>query len=105
MGTVGPVVEVVSVAPLGRYDARLGIAVTLNPARAIAAAATKELAYRLGLFKSAADETRYDRSRFVELSAGVYPTAAPEVLRLAELWHFWLFSFDDRPHEEDGALP
>jgi hypothetical protein len=96
--------ELASVASLGSYELRLGVGVSLNPALATAAEATKELAFRLGLFASAADEARYHRSRFVELSAGAYPTAAPEVLRLAELWHFWLFSFDDRTDERDGDL-
>lgn len=91
-------------SPLGRYDARLGVEAAQNPAHALAAAATKEVAFRLGLFADAAAEERYDRARFVELSAGAYPTASPEVLRLAELWHFWLFSFDDRTDERDGDL-
>jgi hypothetical protein len=93
-----------SVAPLGRYDLRLGVQVGSNPTHPLAAAATVEVAWRLGLFAKPEDEQRYHRSRFVHLSASAYPTAAPEVLRLAELWHFWLFSFDDRTDERHGDL-
>jgi hypothetical protein len=92
------------VAPLGRFDLRLGVQVGMNPMYPLAAAATVELAWRLGLFVGRDDEQRYHRYRFAELTGSCYPTASAAVLRAADLWHFWLWSFDDRTDERHGDL-
>lgn len=65
---------------------------------------TLSRAQELGLLAGAAGLARYRASRFSELTATAYPRASAEVLQIANDWHYWLWSFDDRTDVRGGDL-
>ncbi|HRI67164.1 MAG TPA: hypothetical protein PK156_23130 [Polyangium sp.] len=65
---------------------------------------TLQLAQRLGLLTGPVELARYHASRFTELTATAYPQASAKVLQVANLWHYWLWSFDDRTDVRSGDL-
>ncbi|MBK9260788.1 MAG: hypothetical protein IPM54_13335 [Polyangiaceae bacterium] len=65
---------------------------------------TLSRAQELGLLSGAAGLARYRASRFSELTATAYPNASADVLQIANDWHYWLWSFDDRTDVRGGDL-
>jgi hypothetical protein len=61
-------------------------------------------AQELGLLAGPTGLARYRASRFTELTATAYPSASAAVLRIANDWHYWLWSFDDRTDVRGGDL-
>lgn len=81
---------------LARTCEALQVAPRSNPHAEAADRRTLARAQERGLIKDPASLARYRASRFTELTASAYPEASAAVLYVANDWHYWLWSFDDR---------
>lgn len=81
---------------LGRTCDALQVERRRSPHAEAADRRTLARAQELGLVCGPAELARYRASRFTELTATAYSEATAAVLQVANDWHFWLWSFDDR---------
>lgn len=96
--------EPIGLCALDRTCSDLQVALSRNPHLYAADQRTRVRAQELGLLQGAAGLARYSASRFTELTATSYPHASAAVLLIANDWHYWLWSFDDRTDIRGGDL-
>lgn len=96
--------EPIGLCALDRTCSDLQVTLSRNPHLYAADQRTQVRAQELGLLQGAAGLARYRASRFTELTATSYPHASAAVLQIANDWHYWLWSFDDRTDIRGGDL-
>lgn len=96
--------EPIGLCALERTCSDLQVAPRKNPHHEAADHRTQVRAQELGLLQGSAGLARYRASRFTELTATSYPQASAAVLQIANDWHYWLWSFDDRTDIRGGDL-
>ena len=94
----------IALCALDRTCSDLQVAPQKNPHHDAADHQTQVRAQELGLLHGETGRARYRASRFTELTATSYPQASAAVLQIANDWHYWLWSFDDRTDIRGGDL-
>lgn len=104
VGAVSNSCDTIDLVALARTCEVLRITLVRNEHVDTADRHTLARAQELGLLLGPAGLARYRASRFTELTATAYPKASAEVLQIANDWHYWLWSFDDRTDVRGGDL-
>lgn len=88
--------DAIGLGALARTCEALPVVLLVNQNAEAADLHTLACAQERGLLVGPAALARYRASRFTALTATAYPQASAAVLQVANDWHYWLWSFDDR---------